>query len=126
MPYLEIPYLSPSFRGGPAILANSRIWHLANFGNLLLTKSRLISNNLTGPPPSQKNTVMAGLLNTCVQTLHSQGMRRMFLDGVAANEVEFFKSLGQFLAHPKLPLYRLIFAIGFEEWAQYRDVWKDV
>ncbi|KAM3071938.1 hypothetical protein ACMFMG_008404 [Clarireedia jacksonii] len=56
---------------------------------------------------SERDPIIAGLLNACVMKLHEQGMTKMFWDGVANGVTE----LKQF---------------GFEEWAIYRDVWKDI
>jgi ribosomal protein S18 acetylase RimI-like enzyme len=56
---------------------------------------------------NSKDTVMIGLLDTCVTLLKEQGMNRVFLDGVRGGH-EGFR------------------AIGFEKWAQYRDLWQQV
>ncbi|APA08263.1 hypothetical protein sscle_03g030330 [Sclerotinia sclerotiorum 1980 UF-70] len=56
--------------------------------------------------PQRKESIRLELLNACIKKLYQQGMRRMFFDGVA-NDVDELKEL------------------GFEEWAKYRDVWKD-
>ncbi|KAI9646771.1 hypothetical protein NHQ30_004770 [Ciborinia camelliae] len=56
--------------------------------------------------PQRKEPIGPDLLDACVKKLYQQGMRRMFFDGVA-NDVDELKQL------------------GFEEWAKYRDVWKD-
>ncbi|KAF4628494.1 hypothetical protein G7Y89_g9651 [Cudoniella acicularis] len=57
--------------------------------------------------PSNTLPAMNGLLDACVKNLQVQGMKRMFIDGVTATEHDYLKQL------------------GFEEWARYRDVWKD-
>ncbi|KAG9236612.1 hypothetical protein BJ875DRAFT_215169 [Amylocarpus encephaloides] len=59
--------------------------------------------------PTQNKATLGGLLNACVKTLSNQGVRRVFLDGIAGDG-EIVGSLQ---------------ALGFEEWAQYRDLWKD-
>ncbi|RDW70145.1 hypothetical protein BP5796_08542 [Coleophoma crateriformis] len=48
-----------------------------------------------------------GLLGACSKKLASQGMRKIFLDGISDN-INDFKRL------------------DFKEWAQYKDVWKDL
>ncbi|KAH8600870.1 hypothetical protein B0O99DRAFT_648963 [Bisporella sp. PMI_857] len=50
--------------------------------------------------------ILLGLLNACVANLTSQGMRKMFLDGISKG-LHAFRDL------------------GFKEWARYKDVWKD-
>ncbi|KUJ11770.1 uncharacterized protein LY89DRAFT_233894 [Mollisia scopiformis] len=57
--------------------------------------------------PDKRHIIMSGLINTCVETLRTQGMKRLFLDGVTDHS-QFFTNL------------------GFKEWARYRDVWKSV
>ncbi|CZR60001.1 related to beta-N-acetylglucosaminidase [Phialocephala subalpina] len=57
--------------------------------------------------PAKRHMIMSGLLNICVETLQMQGMKRMFLDGVADRLEDLTK-------------------LGFQKWAQYRDVWKSV
>ncbi|PQE11912.1 acetyltransferase protein [Rutstroemia sp. NJR-2017a BVV2] len=69
--------------------------------------------NLTFTKASERDAIIVGLLNACVMKLHGQGMTKMFLDGVA-NGVTELKQLGE-----------QTFS-GFEEWAIYRDVWKDI
>ncbi|KAG4423332.1 hypothetical protein IFR04_003566 [Cadophora malorum] len=56
--------------------------------------------------PNMRHLVMGGLLDACVETLHDQGMKRMFADGIGDEADGFLK-------------------LGFRKWAQYRDVWKD-
>ncbi|KAK6606816.1 glycoside hydrolase family 3 [Botrytis cinerea] len=56
--------------------------------------------------PQRKEPIGPELIDACIKKLYQQGMRRMFYDGVA-NDVDELKQL------------------GFEEWAKYRDVWKD-
>ena len=68
---------------------------------------------------------MEGLLNACVNTLHEQGMTRMFIDGVAG-EVDHLKRLGMYSICTNNNQHKLTANVGFEEWAQYRDIWKDV
>ncbi|KAH6684102.1 hypothetical protein B0J14DRAFT_646016 [Halenospora varia] len=58
-------------------------------------------------PPNTSIATTSGLLNACVNNLQNQGMRKMFMDGVSASDLEPLKQL------------------GFEIWATYRDVWKD-
>jgi len=50
---------------------------------------------------------MVPLLDVCVNTLRSNGMRRMFIDGI----IQHVDAFGQ---------------LGFREWAKYRDVWRDI
>ncbi|QSZ35812.1 hypothetical protein DSL72_006934 [Monilinia vaccinii-corymbosi] len=57
-------------------------------------------------PQKQELPIVPALLNACIKKLYRHGMRRMFLDGVA-KDVDELKRL------------------GFEEWARYRNVWKD-
>jgi hypothetical protein len=69
------------------------------------------------------DSVIFGLLDASVENLQSQGMTKMFLDGVA-NDSDLFMQLGE------PPVSSLVTfradASGFREWAQYRDVWKDI
>jgi hypothetical protein len=69
---------------------------------------------------------MGGLLDACKNNLQTQGMRKMFLDGVASG-LDSLNQLGQFkVLNSKLVRgSNLLTMKGFEEWAQYRDVWKD-
>ncbi|TVY81541.1 hypothetical protein LSUE1_G001883 [Lachnellula suecica] len=71
--------------------------------------------------PAENDAVMVGLLDACVKNLQTQGMRKMFLDGVASG-LDPLKKLGRFW---KLQCSQLLTMTGFEEWAKYRDVWKD-
>ncbi|KAH7321555.1 hypothetical protein BKA65DRAFT_482010 [Rhexocercosporidium sp. MPI-PUGE-AT-0058] len=56
--------------------------------------------------PSKRDLVLGGLLDACVESLHDQGMKRMFIDGIGEEADVLLK-------------------LGFRKWAQYRDVWKD-
>jgi hypothetical protein len=69
---------------------------------------------------------MGGLLDACKNNLQAQGMRKMFLDGVASG-LDSLNRLGQFkvLSSKLAEGSNLLIMKGFEEWAQYRDVWKD-
>ncbi|KAF8851134.1 hypothetical protein BDZ45DRAFT_750972 [Acephala macrosclerotiorum] len=57
--------------------------------------------------PTKRDMIMSGILNACVENLQMQGMKMMFIDGVADCLEEFTK-------------------LGFQKWARYRDVWKSV
>lgn len=74
-------------------------------------------------PATEQNAVMVGLLDACVKNLQSQGMRKMFIDGVAG-EVGSFKQLGKFLEFSATGYIGLTVK-GFVEWAKYQDVWRD-
>lgn len=67
--------------------------------------------------------MMVGLLDACIKNLKDQGMRRMFLDGVA-KELDDFKRLGEFSDMAFIEFFCSCKA-GFMEWARYKDVWKD-
>ena len=43
---------------------------------------------------SKRDSAIVGLLDACVKNLQHQGMRRMFMDGVASG-LEEFKQLGE-------------------------------
>ncbi|KAE9374486.1 hypothetical protein N431DRAFT_455239 [Stipitochalara longipes BDJ] len=68
-------------------------------------KRPCIETNMQSVPTQQ--SVIFGLLDACVENLRGQGMTKMFIDGVA-NDSD------------------LLMQFGFREWAQYRDVWKDI
>lgn len=54
-----------------------------------------------------KDSVMIRLLDTCIRLLQDQGMRHVFLDGIKGGDEGFQ-------------------AMGFQKWARYRDVWRNV
>ncbi|KAG4437157.1 hypothetical protein IFR05_007359 [Cadophora sp. M221] len=56
--------------------------------------------------PSRRDLILGGLLDACVENLHNQGMKKMFIDGIGEEANALLK-------------------LGFRKWAQYRDVWKD-
>lgn len=70
----------------------------------------------------KESPIIPELLDACVKKLYRQGMRRMFFDGVA-KDVDELKRLGKL--HFSLTATKLTDFLGFEEWARYRDVWKD-
>jgi hypothetical protein len=72
--------------------------------------------------PTQKSVIL-GLLDACVENLRSQGMTKMFVDGVA-NDSDLLIQFGE---HPSTGVIAFGTDVpGFREWAQYRDVWKDI
>ncbi|KAK0739798.1 hypothetical protein B0T21DRAFT_410124 [Apiosordaria backusii] len=56
---------------------------------------------------TQRDAVMIGLLDSCIQLLSNQGMKQLFIDAVKGGD-EGFQSM------------------GFQKWARYRDVWRDI
>ena len=54
-------------------------------------------------PATENNAVMVGLLDACVKNLQNQGMKKMFIDGVAS-ELDSLKQLGRFLESQDDPL----------------------
>lgn len=66
--------------------------------------------------------MMGGLLDACVANLQDQGMKKMFIDGIAEGVGSLLR-LGKAIDIMK-KLQALIMT-GFREWARYRDVWKD-
>jgi methyl coenzyme M reductase gamma subunit len=69
------------------------------------------------------DSVIFGLLDASVENLRSQGMTKMFIDGVATN-LDLLVKLGEPLSTSRVTFQADI--LGFREWAQYRDVWKDI
>jgi hypothetical protein len=65
---------------------------------------------------------MVDLLDACVKNLQHQGMKRMFMDGVAGG-LEELKWLGESLSTVGVPFWQQLINTGFEEWARYRDVY---
>ncbi|KAL2067967.1 hypothetical protein VTL71DRAFT_16065 [Oculimacula yallundae] len=53
------------------------------------------------------STLSRGLLDACVENLHNQGIKKMFIDEIS-EEVD------------------TLLKLGFRKWAQYKDVWKDL
>jgi hypothetical protein len=74
------------------------------------------------PAPPQESVIF-GLLDASAENLRSQGMTKMFIDGVA-NDFDFLMQLGE----PPVPNHVALWTnkLGFREWAEYRDVWKDI
>jgi len=72
--------------------------------------------------PTQESVIF-GLLDASVENLRSQGMTKMFMDGVT-NDSDLFMQHGEPLVSSHAT-FRAD-ASGFREWAQYRDVWKDI
>jgi hypothetical protein len=72
---------------------------------------------------STQVTVVNGIIDTCVRYLQEQGMRKMFIDGVT-DGLDSLGRLGRAI-HSNVFLKPLI-ETGFQEWASYRDVWKNV
>jgi hypothetical protein len=72
---------------------------------------------------------MVRLLDACVQALRQRGMKRMYIDAAKRGEAGF-QSMGTRLISFTFPmLFRCRFAdsfSGFQKWARYRDVWRDV
>ncbi|KAM7189622.1 hypothetical protein V8F20_010056 [Naviculisporaceae sp. PSN 640] len=56
---------------------------------------------------SKRDSIMLRLLDSSIRLLSEQGMRKMFIDAVKGGE-EGFQSM------------------GFQKWARYREVWRDV
>ncbi|KAL2129134.1 hypothetical protein VTI74DRAFT_8182 [Chaetomium olivicolor] len=56
---------------------------------------------------NNRDAIMIRLLDTCIRVLAEQGMNKMFIDAVKGGD-EGFQSM------------------GFQKWARYRDVWRDI
>ncbi|CAK7263081.1 hypothetical protein SEPCBS119000_000301 [Sporothrix epigloea] len=67
---------------------------------ICITEDRLSTNNT-------RDMVMLRLINFSVQILKSEGLEKMFLDGVRGGE-EGFQS------------------VGFQKWASYKEVWREI
>jgi hypothetical protein len=46
-------------------------------------------------PATENSVVVVGLLDACVKNLQNQGMKKMFIDGVAG-DLDSLKQLGRF------------------------------
>ncbi|KAK3326278.1 hypothetical protein B0H66DRAFT_472711 [Apodospora peruviana] len=55
----------------------------------------------------RRDAVMIRLLDSCIRLLSEQGMRKLFIDAVKGGDEGFQ-------------------ALGFQKWARYREVWRDV
>lgn len=60
-----------------------KIFHLLQF-HWLYFKANI-------PTAAKRDTIMRGILNACVENLQMQGMKKMFIDGVADGLEEFTK-----------------------------------
>lgn len=76
-----------------------------------------------GAAQAKRDAVLGGLINICVENLQSQGMTRLFLDGVTGSPSDYI-NLGMLNDHAAIMLE--LTDLGFREWAKYRDVWKSV
>ncbi|KAK0727203.1 hypothetical protein B0T26DRAFT_639157 [Lasiosphaeria miniovina] len=56
---------------------------------------------------SRRDAIMIRLLDRCIRVLSEQGMKKMFIDAIKGGD-EGFQSM------------------GFQKWARYREVWRDV
>jgi len=56
---------------------------------------------------NKRDAVMIRLLDSCIRLLTEQGMNKLLIDAVKGGD-EGFQSM------------------GFQKWARYRDVWRDV
>ncbi len=68
---------------------------------------------------------MIRLLDSCIHLLADQGMSKLLVDAVKGGG-DGFQSMGEcFQGWP--PMQALTDPIpGFQKWARYRDVWRDV
>ncbi|KKY39554.1 hypothetical protein UCDDA912_g00443 [Diaporthe ampelina] len=62
---------------------------------------------ITDNDPSRRDSIMVRLLDACIQGLRQRGMGRMYIDAAKGGDAGFQ-------------------SIGFQKWARYRDVWRDV
>jgi hypothetical protein len=74
------------------------------------------------PAPTQDSGI-SGLLDAAIENLRSQGMTKIFIDGVT-DDADILMQLGELL-NTSCVLFKADI-LGFREWAQYRDVWKDI
>jgi len=74
------------------------------------------------PAPTQDSGIF-GLLDAAIENLRSQGMTKIFIDGVT-DDADILMQLGE-LPDTRCVLFKADI-LGFREWAQYRDVWKDI
>ncbi|KAK3377997.1 hypothetical protein B0H63DRAFT_397624 [Podospora didyma] len=56
---------------------------------------------------NKRDAIMIRLLDSCIRILSGQGMTKLFIDGIKGGD-EGFQSM------------------GFQKWARYREVWRDV
>ncbi|KAG8163769.1 hypothetical protein KVR01_007066 [Diaporthe batatas] len=62
---------------------------------------------ITDNDASRSDAIMVRLLDACVQGLRERGMGRMYIDAAKTKNAGFQ-------------------SIGFQKWARYRDIWRDV
>jgi hypothetical protein len=69
---------------------------------------------------------MIRLLDSCIRTLASYGMRNLFIDAVKWGD-QGFQELGTLynFAREKYQGLLLRVRLGFQKWAAYREVWRD-
>lgn len=75
---------------------------------------------------SRRDTIMIRLLDSSIRILSDHGMKGMFIDAVKGGD-EGFQSMGEFFCLELI--MKLSFAkttIGFQKWARYREVWREV
>jgi hypothetical protein len=68
---------------------------------------------------------MIRLLDSCIRLLADQGMSQMLVDAVKGGG-DGFQSMGERLLRFAVMQILTSATPGFQKWARYRDVWRDV
>lgn len=68
---------------------------------------------------------MIRLLDSSIRALSEHGMKRMFIDAVKGGD-EGFQSMGTFLLAKTMMVLFTNNPLGFQKWARYREVWREV
>lgn len=77
---------------------------------------------------NRRDTIMIRLLDSSIRILSEQGMKGMFIDAVKGGD-EGFQSMGELLLFWELSILLLSSTntpLGFQKWARYREVWREV
>jgi len=74
-----------------------------------------------------RSTVMIRLLDSCIRTLAGHGMRKLYVDAIRGGD-QGFQELGKGSAFHGNCRYSPAAKthVGFQKWATYREVWRDV
>lgn len=75
---------------------------------------------------NRRDSVATRLLLACRQSLSERGMMGMFVDGSKYDE-NVLQSLGK-KEHPSSLVFTVSFmgSLGFNKWAEYKEVWRNV
>lgn len=75
---------------------------------------------------SKRDGIMIRLLDSAIRLLEEQGMSRLLVDAVKGGD-DGFQSMGESPCQGSPSIQLLTSAsLGFQKWARYRDVWRNV